>query len=241
MDAVTATESACRQLGGGDTNKLRAKVVNILGRGEKVLEKVHNITRERRREALNGVRKDEKIMTLPADKGRGTVVMDKEHYLDKYQERLKDGKTYQKLKRDPISNYQHKFKEALSDLKVHVVITDKMHRDLFLTHFYGLPKVHKATMPLRPIVSSIDTIFYGVAKYLAKVLSPPVGKTEHHVQNSKDFVRDVREIRIEPDEELWSYDVSSLFTSVPVNKVLEVIREAGLIPDPEGQDTSCSR
>ena len=33
---------------GGDTSKLRAKVVNILGRGEKVLEKVLNIIREER-------------------------------------------------------------------------------------------------------------------------------------------------------------------------------------------------
>ena len=113
-----------------------------------------------------------------------------------------------------------------------------MPRDLFLTtdqppHFYGLPNVHKATMPLWPIVSSIGTISYGVAKYLAKVLSPLVGRTEHHVKNTKDFVRDIREIRIEPDEELRSYDVSALFTSVPVDKALKVIREVGGRSDPE--------
>ena len=55
---MTATESGCRQLGGGDANELIAKVVNFLGRGEKVLRKVHNITREAR-EALNGLRKDD--------------------------------------------------------------------------------------------------------------------------------------------------------------------------------------
>ena len=32
-----------------------------------------------------------------------------------------------------------------------------------------------------------------------------------------------REIRIKPDKELWSIDVSALFTSVPVDKALEVI------------------
>ena len=50
-------------------------------------------------------------------------------------------------------------------------------------------------------------------------------KTEPHVKNSKDFVKDVREIRIVPDEELRSYDVSALFTSVPVDKAFEVITE----------------
>ena len=193
------------------------------------MEKVQNITREER-EALDGLRKDDKIMVLPADKGRVTVVMDKQSYLDKCQELLKDEKTYKKLKRDPTSNYQDKFKEALWDLKVRGVISDKMYHDLFPNtdqqpFFYGLLKVHKITMPLWPIVSSIGIISYGVAKYLAKVLSPLVYKTEHHVKNSKDFVRDTRGIRIEPDEELWSYDVSALFTSVPVDKALNVIRE----------------
>ena len=99
-------------------------------------------------------------MVLPVDKGKVTIVMDKQSYLDKYQELLKYGKTYQKLKWDPTSNYQDKFKEALWDLKVRGVITIKMHWYLFPitdqpAHLYGLPKVRKATMPLCPIVSSI--------------------------------------------------------------------------------------
>ena len=51
-------------------------------------------------------------MVLPADKGRMTVVMDRQSYLDKCQELLKDEKSYKKLKCDPTSNYQDKFKEA---------------------------------------------------------------------------------------------------------------------------------
>ena len=61
-------------------------------------------------------------------------MMDKQSYLDKCQELpLKDENTYKKLKRDRTSNYQDKFKEALWDLKVHGVIPDKMHHDLFPT------------------------------------------------------------------------------------------------------------
>ena len=38
-------------------------------------------------------------------------------------------------------------------------------------------------------------------------------------------MRDVKKIRIMPDEECWSYDMSALFASVAVDKALEVIRE----------------
>ena len=48
--------------------------------------------------------------------------------------------------------------------------------------FYGLPKIHKPDTPLRPIVSSCGSVTYGVAKELAKILKPLVGKvpTSHH-------------------------------------------------------------
>ena len=77
---------------------------------------------------------------------------------------------------------------------------------------------------LRPIVSSIGTIFYKCARYLAKVLSPLVGKTELNVRNSNELVKEVREIKLGPDEELRCYDVSALFMSVLITKALELIR-----------------
>ena len=92
-------------------------------------------------------------------------------------------------------------------------------RLLIVPRFYGLPKVHKANTPLRTIVSSIGTITYASAKYLADILSPLVGNTEHHVKNSKEFAEYVKNLKVGPDEELRSYDVSALFTSVPVKIV----------------------
>ena len=90
--------------------------------------------------------------------------------------------------------------------------------------FYGLPKVHKKDTPLRPIVSSVGTITYNCAKLLAEILSPLVGKTVHHVANSQDFAKRIVNERVEEDEELRSYDVTALFTSVPVDKALTVIQ-----------------
>ena len=52
-----------------------------------------------------------------------------------------------------------------------------------------------------------------------------MGKTEHHVRNSKEFAEYVKSLKVGPEEELRSYDVSALFTSVPVDKALEIIRK----------------
>ena len=60
--------------------------------------------------------------------------------------------------------------------------------DYIPSKFYGLHKIHKTGNPLRPIVSSRDSVTYGVAKVLSKVLKPLVGKSPHHIQSTRDFV-----------------------------------------------------
>ena len=91
--------------------------------------------------------------------------------------------------------------------------------------FYGLPKIHKLDTPLRPVVSSCGSVTYGVAKELTKILKPLVGKSPHYINSTHDFVEQVKHINLAPGECLSSYDVSTLFTSVPVDPALKVIKD----------------
>ena len=52
--------------------------------------------------------------------------------------------------------------------------------------FYGLPKIHKTGTPFRPIVSSLGSVTYGVAKVLTKVLKPLIANPPiiHKVQGT---------------------------------------------------------
>ena len=91
--------------------------------------------------------------------------------------------------------------------------------------FYGLPKIHKPGTPLRPIVSSCGSVTYGVAKELAKILKPLVGKSPYHINSTQEFVEQVKHIILAPGECLSSYDVSTLFTSVPVDPAINIIKD----------------
>ena len=101
--------------------------------------------------------------------------------------------------------------------------------------FYGLPKIHKPDTPLRPIVSSCGSVTYGVAKELAKILKPLVGKSPHHINRTQDFVEQFKHITVAPGECLSSYDVSALFTSVPIDPALKIIKDL-LVKDPTLKD-----
>ena len=88
----------------------------------------------------------------------------------------------------------------------------------------AFPKIHKPDTPLRPIMSSCGSVTYAVAKEIAIILKPLVGKSPYHIKSTQDFVEQVRHITLAPGECLSSYDVSALFTSVPTDPATKVIK-----------------
>ena len=78
---------------------------------------------------------------------------------------------------------------------------------------------------MRPIVDYMGSIAYQTSKALADILSPIVGKTEHHVTNSRELAEELASVKIGNEDIMNSHDVVSLFTNTPINKTLEIVRE----------------
>ena len=94
-----------------------------------------------------------------------------------------------------------------------------------LLSFMGYKKTPSNWYLLRPIVSSRGSVTYGKAKVLTKVLKPLVGNSPHHVQSTRDFVNKAKGVTLLPGECLCSYNVTTLFTSVPVDPALNIIKD----------------
>ena len=95
---------------------------------------------------------------------------------------------------------------------------------------YALPNIHEHTLPqaihsLKAYTIQLWLVTYGVAKDLTKILKPLVGKSPNHINSTQDFTKQVKNVTLLPGESLSSYDVSALFTSVPVNPALGIIKD----------------
>ena len=146
---------------------------------------------------MNTLSKDKSIGILPADKGRVTVVFNWSEYESKIEKLVSDKETYELLKADPTKTVKIKLINKLKEFKKNDQIQDKLYKRLYPTSesvpkLYGLLKIHKKDAPLRPIVSSVGSVMYPVADYLATVIGPLAGKTDHHIVNSTDFVQKIQ-------------------------------------------------
>ena len=52
-----------------------------------------------------------------------------------------------------------------------------------------------------------------------------MGKSPHHVHNIRDFIQQIKGIKLEEDECISSYAVKALFASVPTEAALKVIKK----------------
>ena len=162
--------------------------------------------------------------------------MDKEDYVQKAKELLGQS-TYRTISSDPTTKYKNKLVNFLKSIKAEGEMDDTLYKRLYPTgagspKFYGLPKIHKEGIPLRPIVSSIGAVSYETSKELAKILKPLMGRYIYHVHNTQDFIQQMKDIKLQEDQCMMSFDVKALFTSVRIQPAISTIKKL-LEEDPE--------
>ena len=176
-------------------------------------------------------------MILKADKGNCTVIMDRPDYDQKINALLNDNDIYSKLvtKRNPVNNIA----KDVNDFVYQLLLDNKIKQDKYywlhcskavMPRFYGLPKVHKVNVPLRPIVSFVNSPTYNISKFLSIIIKPLM-TNRFSVKNSIDFIDRIKDVVFEKDDILVSFYVVSLFTSVPVDCAIKCIFDLLVVDD----------
>ena len=117
--------------------------------------------------------------------------------------------TTRSLSEESLSAYLCKIKKdgIIDDVTFHKILPSGSSPGVL----YGLPKVHKAGCPFRPIVSSVNTYNYNLASYLVGILQP-ISTNHHTVKESfsfADWVKTYKHNRVPKGRSLepWSPEI----------------------------------
>ena len=78
---------------------------------------------------------------------------------------------------------------------------------------------------MRTIVPTIGTVPHGTSKYLGEIIQPSLNKSINRVINSYTFVKEAKAWEIHQGEVQVSYGVVNLYSSVPVDKAINVLMD----------------
>jgi hypothetical protein len=191
------------------------------------------------------------LIISKADKGNSVVIMSRTDYDNKMREFI-NANGGERVSFDFVK-FNSSVRQCIKMSEF--VIDDHQKRSLVIMNpvpprLYGLPKIHKNNAPLRPIVSYISSPTYKLCKFLDKWLKNNTNFcSSYAVKNTRELIDRLQNFDdnnpdfnnpdsnnldvIHPDDPgpsnppsiLVSFDVSSLYTNVPITPTLDCVRE----------------
>jgi hypothetical protein len=185
--------------------------------------------------ALRKLQSNSKIIIKPTDKNLGPAVLDTEAYVEQVLQEHLNTKHYQLLSDTESRNRYEAFKSALKDLiTTNIDCLSKaealyFQRSFKLRHrlpiFYGLPKVHKSPISLRPVVSSVNSFSSVFSNWLDFKMKDLLPFIKSYTKNSFEVLEDLKTLDIPNNALLFSADAKSMYTNIDTTVGIQSFRD----------------
>lgn len=179
---------------------------------------------------LKELRKNKVLVILKPDKGNGVVVLDRTAYEHSILNIISDTSKFRTIESDPTLLREGRLQRFLRALKKNNFLYNNIYDSIYPVgsqpaRIYGLPKMHKSRgptsmPPFRPIVSSIGTYNYNLAKFLCTILEPYI-PSDYIASDTFSFVREINQLSM-TGKFMVSFDVESLFTNIPLDECIDL-------------------
>ncbi|XP_044764459.1 uncharacterized protein LOC123321021 [Coccinella septempunctata] len=230
IELLATVETYNTSRNNNECNIIRAKVTNVItnhlqqskSTGLPYITRLENSTKRFLREHPD-------IIVTQSDKGGVTVLMEKEKYINLANQQLGDQEYYQQISKDPTSTIEQKLNKKVSELKQKNYITPEEAKELMTydglcPKYYGLVKIHKPELSLRPIISSIGSPTTRISQFLKYILYRAYNfNNTYYIKDSFDFTQSINNFKVPPGYRIVSLDVVSLFTNITIETTKKAI------------------
>ena len=199
-----------------------------------MLKKVCNEQKNKRiHEILSKLAKRKDIRICSYDKGNGLAIVNTEDYNSKMYDILNDNSKFVMVpaedditKHPTVTEESRVYRYLCKYVKRYV--SDNTYKYIMPSgsepgRMYGTVKVHKVNKPMRPIISTIGSVSYNLAKYLDSIIKKQIDDT-YMLKSTQHLINNINEHRnlFNDKNILVSFDVVSLFTNIPVDETIQM-------------------
>ncbi|CAF3315909.1 unnamed protein product [Rotaria socialis] len=175
---------------------------------------------------LKEIKSIQDIVIIQADKGGKIVIMNKNDYFNKIEEKLNDLNVYEQVKNDPTTIIKTEINKKVTKMLKQNKITDQNKYYLTsiddLPKIRGQPKLHKIDTPMRIVTCSRDTITSPISQFIFRIIKELRTTLSGVVCNTSNFIKIITDVKLNQDEHLASLDIQDLYTNIPVNKAIDI-------------------
>lgn len=180
--------------------------------------------------ALNYFIKNRPFLVLEADKNIGVCIISKELENRISLDTLNDTSVYQKLNKNPLEYIKNSINNTINSLSDIKAISERLAKLIIIdspkiSNFRILPKLHKKTFGIRPIINSIDSATSKICRFMDLILQPFIRNTVSYLQDSQHLLQIFDKLDVTPYENLFQYscDFSALYTNIKLDLAMELI------------------
>ena len=175
------------------------------------------------RRVLTAIKRDTEIACIHSDKTGKIVIMQRDNYNSMMEE------TIRKLEASEINSDPNKKLMKIVDNLIKEDSWPENKKPKLLNfapntpRIFGRLKDHKDPFTIRPIVNKKEAPTYSLEKYMKNIYREILTESETTLQSTEDFIKRFREIDIEKDEILVSFDVENLYPSINKEEIPQFI------------------
>ena len=195
------------------------------------------------REALRALRIERAVLVKPADKNLGLTLVGRAWYMQECNRQLADASTYKPIAAFNMSRVKAHANGLIAILRHIIPVAQHKwldHRTALsqrLPDFYILPKLHKNPVKGRPIVASQSWVTTPLSAWCSHKLNVVMRKLPSVLPDTPELQARLLPLHFNGDEPvtLFTADVESLYTSIPIHAAIEAVRHTAgpLLDEPE--------
>ena len=183
------------------------------------------------KQTLHEFKQSKEFIIIPTDKNLGPAVLNRDDYISQVLKEHLLTPTYLKLNSNTAS---HRILQTMNDLKNtfqnfrHLLTKpeiDFFTRSFKGSHrtpiFYGMPKVHKTPMQLRPVVSCVNSFPSIFSSWLDFRMKELLHLIPSYIKNSTELIRGLRNLNLPRGAKLFTADATSMYTNIDTTTGLQ--------------------